>query len=101
METVTEDQLEWCERAGEWSIRQVLHHLTDDGNVFTFIIERTLATPGCKVFFGGFPGNEAWADQLGFDQRPVTQDRALMRAQHNFLAELVIIFPDRWQNQVG
>lgn len=101
MDSVTEDQLDWRETAGEWSIRQVLHHLTDDGNVFTFIIERALATPGCKVFFGGFPGNEVWADQLGFNQRPVTHARSLIRAQHNFLTELVNAFPDRWENQVG
>jgi hypothetical protein len=101
MVSVTADQLDWRETAGEWSIRQVLHHLTDDGNVFTFIIERALATPGCKVFFCGFPGNETWADQLGFDQRPVTNALALMRAQHNFLTELVSAFPDRWGNHVG
>jgi ribosomal protein S18 acetylase RimI-like enzyme len=101
IETVTAEQLDWRETAGEWSIRQVLQHLTDDGNVFTFIIERALATPGCKVFFGGFPGNEVWANQLGFDQRPVTQALALMRAQNKFVVELVSAFPDRWGNQVG
>jgi hypothetical protein len=98
---VSDEQLDWREKAGEWSIRQILHHLTDDGNVFTFIIERALATPGCKVFFCGFPGNETWADQLGFDQRPVTYALALMRAQHNFLTELASAFPDRWGNHVG
>ena len=101
IDSLTEDQLDWRKTADEWSIRQVLHHLADDGNVFTFIIERALATPGCKVFFGGFPGNEVWADQLAFDQRPVTHALALMRAQSKFVAELVSRFPDRWGNQVG
>ena len=95
-----EDQLDWQEKEGEWSIRQVLHHLTDDGNVFTFIIERALATPGAKVVFGGFPGNEPWANQLGFDQRPVTQAWDLLLAQRKFLVELVCHFPERWGNQV-
>jgi hypothetical protein len=99
--SLTEDQLDWRITAGEWSIRQVLHHLADDGNVFTFIIERGLATPGCKVFFGGFPGNEVWAAQLTFDQRPVTHALALMRTQSKFVAELVSHFPDRWGNLVG
>jgi hypothetical protein len=101
MKTVTEDQLDWRGTTDGWSMRQVLHHLTDDGNVFTFIIERALATPGCKVFFGGFPGNEVWADQLAFNQRPVTHALALMRAQTKFVVELVSAFPDRWGNQVG
>jgi hypothetical protein len=101
MESVTEDQLDWSAQEGEWCIRQVLHHLTDDCNVYTFIIERALATPGCKVFFGGFPGNEAWADRLGFDQRPITRAWDLLHAQRRFLAELVSCYPERWSNQVG
>lgn len=101
METVTEDQLDWSAQTPEWTIRQVLHHLTDDGNVFTFIIEGALATPGCKVFFGGFPGNEAWADRLGFDRRPIEPALELLRVQRRFIAELVSCFPDRWSNQVG
>lgn len=101
MQSVTDDQLDWSEREGEWRIRQVLHHLVDDGNVYTFIIERALATPGCKVFFGGFPGNETWADRLGFDQRPITHAFALLRAQRLFLAELISLYPERWGNQVG
>lgn len=101
METVSEDQLDWSTQAGEWSIRQVLHHLTDDGNVYTFIIERALATPGCKVFFGGFPGNEPWADRLCFDRRPITHAWDLLHAQHRFLAELVSHCADRWGNPAG
>lgn len=100
MESVSENQLDWSAQEGEWTIRQVLHHLTDDGNVYTFIIERALATPGCKVFFGGFPGNEAWADRLGFDQRPITRAWDLLCAQRRFLAELVSCYPERWGNQV-
>jgi hypothetical protein len=101
MASVTDDQLDWSELEGQWRIRQVLHHLVDDGNVYTFIIERALATPGCKVFFGGFPGNETWANRLGFDQRPITQAYALLRAQRLFLAELISHFPNRWGNQVS
>ncbi len=101
MEPVTEDQLDWTARDGGWSIRQVLHHLTEDGNVYTFIIERALATPGCKVFFGGFPGNEAWADSLGYDQRPIASAWDLLHAQNQFIAELVSRFPDRWDNPLA
>lgn len=101
LETVPEDGLDWTESEEEWSIRQVIHHLADDGNVYTFIIERALATPDCKVFFGGFPGNEQWADRLNFSQRPIQPALKLMRAQRAFLADLIARFPDRWDNKVG
>ena len=76
METVSDDQLAWTDQKGGWRIRQVLHHLTDDGN-------------------------KAWANQLGFDQRPATHVIALLRAQRLFLAELVSQFPNRWGIQVS
>ena len=101
MEPITEEQLDWAEDECGWSIRQVIHHLTDDGNVFTFIIERALATPGCKVFFTDFPGNEAWADRLGFDQRSIDRAWDLLHAQRCFIAELVSCCPERWDNSVG
>ena len=101
LENLPENALDWAENEGEWSIREVLHHLAEDCNVYAFIIERALATPGCKVFFGEFPGNQAWGQQLGFDKRPVENARALMHAHRGFLAELVGYFPDRWENQVN
>ena len=92
--------LDWAEE-GEWSIREILHHLADDGNVYVFIIERGLATPDCKVFFGEFPGNEAWADRLAFGERPVEGVLNLIHAQRQFLAEVLGHFPDRWENKAN
>ena len=57
LDGVPDEGLYWVENEDEWSIREVVHHLADDYNVYTFIIERALATPDCKVFFGEFPGN--------------------------------------------
>jgi len=99
--TIPEEGLDWAKSDDEWSIREIIHHLTDDGNVYTFIIERALATPDCKVFFGGFPGNEQWAERLDFSQRPVQPALNLMHAQRVFVSELVGRFPDRWDNKVG
>lgn len=101
LEKVPGDGLDWLEKEGEWTIRQVIHHVTDDCNVYTFVIERALVIPDCKVFFVGFPGNEAWADGLDFDLRPVTHALKLMRAHRDFLSELVEHFPDRWGNKAG
>lgn len=100
LEGLPEDALDWSDKE-DWSIREVLHHLADDGNVYTFIIERALAIPDCKVFFGEFPGNEAWAERLDFGERPVDGVLNLIQAQRHFLAELVGHFPERWENKVN
>jgi hypothetical protein len=97
---VPESGWEWSEKEGEWTIRQILHHLAEDMIVYGFILERALATPGCKVFFGEFPGNQEWADRLGFNQRPVCLALDLIRAQRPFFSELFSLFPGKWENTV-
>lgn len=101
MQQVPEEGLDWAEKPGEWSIREVLHHLAEDCNVYAFIIERALAIPGCKVFFGEFPGNQAWGKQLAWVERPVNIALEMIHVHRKFLAELVGHFPDRWENPVN
>lgn len=100
LQDVSEENLDWNESEGEWTIRHVIHHVAEDCNVYAFIIERALATPGSKVVFGDFPGNNAWADRLGFGERPIEPAIELIHAHRKFLAELVSHFPDRWDNSV-
>jgi len=97
---VPDEGLDWSKKEGDWTIRQIIHHVTEDITVYGFILEQALALPGCKVVFGDFPGNEAWADSMGFDQRSVNNALALMRAQRAYFAELINHFPDRWKNKV-
>ena len=98
---VPECGLDWVEKEGEWSIRQVIHHVAEDCNVYAFIVERALAIPGSKVIFGEFPGNMVWADRLGFGERPIGIAIELIHTHRKFLAELVAHFPDRWDNRVS
>lgn len=100
LKNVPGEGLGWAEGEGEWTIRHVIHHVAEDCNVYAFIVERALALPGSKVFFGDFPGNEDWADRLGFGERPVEPAIELMHAHRKFLAELVSHFPECWDNSV-
>jgi len=97
---VPEAGLDWREGGEGWSIRQIIHHVAEDCNVYTFIIERALATPGCKITFGEFPGNEPWAERLGWDTKPVATALELMHAHRLFIAEMVSLLPDHLQNEV-
>jgi hypothetical protein len=92
---------DWREEEDGWSVRQIIHHVSEDCNVYAFIIEQALATPGCKVVFGDFPGNDAWGESLNWNERTVGPALALMHAHRIWLAELVSSFPDRWDNEVS
>ena len=100
IDRVPKDGLDWAEKGGEWTIREVVHHVAEDCNVYAFIIERALATPGCNVIFGEFPGNQPWGKALAWHTRPVEPARSLMHAHRVYLADLLTSLPDLWENTV-
>lgn len=97
---LSEMDLDWNEGPGSWSIRQNVHHLAEGGEFFGFAILRALATPGARVFFNDFPGNEPWAKALRCDQRPIEPALGLILAHWRYLAEVLGSLPDNWEHQV-
>ncbi len=101
LEAMTKEKLDQAEKPGDWTIRQILHHLAGDCDVYSFIIKRALVESGSSYFFGDFPGNEAWGDRLDFHKRPVEPALALMHAHRAYLAELVGHFPERMAQKIA
>ncbi len=97
---LTEKELDLSDEPGGWTIRQIVHHVADDGDAWSMSFKKALATPGVPIRFEGFPGNDAWADALAFDKRPVRTALALLRAHRHHIAELAEYFPDAWSRCV-
>ena len=95
-ETAHDFSLAW----GEWSIRQTVHHLADDGDAWCFILKKAIATPGAPIRFEGFPGNEAWAAGLGNDRRQIDSALALIDAHNRLMVELVTTLGDVWDRHI-
>lgn len=95
-----EEQLDLRAAPGEWSIRQIVHHLADDADVWSFILKRAIVQPGAEVIFGEFAGNEAWAAGLEFHRRSIRAAMALIQAHHVYLAEVVDHFPQARERAV-
>lgn len=93
-------QLDEAMAPGEWTIRQIIHHLADDGDVYSFILKKAMALPGTTVNMGVFPGNEPWANALQTSQRPVKAALHLIQAHRECIVELASAFPDRLDHSV-
>jgi hypothetical protein len=72
----------------EWTIRQIVHHVADDADAWSFGLKKALANPGAPLRFDGFPGNERWFAALAFDRRPVQAALNLIEAHRQVMAEL-------------
>lgn len=84
-----------CEEGG-WTVRQVIHHVTDDCDVWSMCIKKAIVTPGVIIQFEGFPGNEAWTQAMDFAHRPVKPALELISAHRRYVAETARHFSGEW-----
>ena len=85
---------------GTWTIREIIHHLVDDGDVWSMRIKQALATPDVTVRFEGYPGNEVWAGHLDFEDRDVGPAVNLITAHCHYLIELLTRFSNSWDHAI-
>jgi hypothetical protein len=97
---LSETELDKTSEPGGWRIREIIHHLADDCDVWSMCIKKAIATPGVTIRFEGFPGNEEWARALEFDRRGTDAALQLIAAHRRYLAELTEHFSDRWDSTV-
>jgi hypothetical protein len=84
----------------QWTIRQIVHHVTDGCGEWNSCIRKAIATPGAVVRFEGYPGNEAWANALKFESRSILTGLTLLKVNYQYLAELLTYFPDAWDQTI-
>jgi hypothetical protein len=97
---LSEADLDILSEADGWTIRQIIHHITDDCDVWSMCIKKAIATPGVSVRFEGFPGNEAWAQALDFGSRPTGSAIDLLGAHRRYLVQLLNHFSKSWDCSV-
>lgn len=98
---LNENQLDLAFEEGAWNIRQIVHHLSDDGDVYSFVIKRTIASPGFATRFEGFPGNEPWGCALCTSRRKIDTSLQLIEAHRKSIAELMDSIPEALQMEAG
>jgi hypothetical protein len=97
---LTEEQLDRSISPGEWTIRQIVHHVSEDGETWSMTAKKAIAIPGTPVNFGNSPGNDPWAKALAYDKRPIRAAIALFKSHRHLIAELAVYFADEWDNFV-
>jgi hypothetical protein len=94
------EDLDLVSEADGWTIREIIHHLADDCDVWSMCIKKAIATSGALVRFEGFPGNEAWAEGLDFKTRQIEPAVGLIIAHREYLTNMLEHFSDAWDRTV-
>ena len=77
---LSDDDLARTYGPGKWSIRYVLHHLTDSEVVFTERLRRVISEPTMVVWYYD---QDAWAKALDYSTRPLGASRPVYEALRN------------------
>lgn len=81
---------------GEWSIRQIVHHVADSEATALAQSKFALAEPG-RLFIPNRYDPAAWARGLAYERRDITPALALFAAVRGHLAQLLQELPDARQ----
>lgn len=82
---LSSEQLRLTYAPGKWTIKALLHHLADAETVLYERIRRGIANPGQVVY--GF-NQDAWAEELHYDQRPLTLNQQLYQVTRAAVIDL-------------
>lgn len=80
---------------GEWSIREIVHHLVDADAAVLFRTKLGLAEPG-RTITGNPYQQDRWADGLAYAERDIAPSVLLFRAIHVHIVQLMRTLPDAW-----
>jgi uncharacterized damage-inducible protein DinB len=96
---LSDADLDTTRSAGEWTTRQIVHHLADGEAHWLTAIKMALIEPGF-VYHHNTWNQEASSDALAYTTRPIEPSLALFRAQRTHVLQLLHALPGAWDRHV-
>lgn len=84
---------------GEWSIREIVHHLSESESLLLLTLKSALAQSGSTYVRNSYD-QAHWVEALAYRQRAVEPSVALIKATHQHLAHLMQHIPDYTERYV-
>jgi uncharacterized damage-inducible protein DinB len=88
--------------ADSWTIRQIVHHLTDGDDIWKAFIKRAIGNPGGEFkldWYWQMPQDE-WAERWAYSERAIDPSLALFRASRGHIVQLLQHATDAWEKSL-
>ena len=102
LEGLTDCELDFSPVNGGWSIRQIIHHITDGDDIWKNAIKMALGNEQAVFtlkWYLAFPQTE-WAKRWGYEKRSIDVSLTLFRANRDHIVQLLENTPDGWNKSV-
>jgi hypothetical protein len=86
LDGITDEELDRRPKPGEWTAREIVHHLADSETNSYIRLRRLFAEDGPAIV--GYD-QDGWAQELGYARRPIEQPLAVFNAVRASSSELL------------
>jgi uncharacterized damage-inducible protein DinB len=88
---------------GGWTIRQIVHHITDGDDIWKICIKQALGNEQSEFSLDWYRAEtqDTWADRWAYRQRSVDISLSLLEATRNHVIQLLEHIPEGWDKSVG
>ncbi|GCE28834.1 hypothetical protein KDA_43180 [Dictyobacter alpinus] len=90
---LSEQDLQLTKSPGEWSIQQLVHHISDGDDLWMHVVKAALTQSGCQYRHDWYTTDNASAGKLDYAGRAIGPALALFRANHEHTLQLVRHLP--------
>jgi hypothetical protein len=101
LEGLIESEMEEMSRAtGEWTIRQIVHHINDADDLWKMCIKAALGDSGCRFDASWYVVRNGWAETLEYAGMEVGPALDLFAANRAHIVQMIQTLPDAWDRHV-
>ncbi len=96
---LSESELDQAPSQGGWSIREIVHHIADGDDIWSFCIKMALGNEQGEFhldWYSPFP-QTTWASNWAYAKRPVHSSLALLKATRANVLDLLAHRTDAWE----
>jgi uncharacterized damage-inducible protein DinB len=99
---LNDNELDYIPSNGGWSIRQIIHHLSDGDDLWKTCIKIALGNEKAEFtlkWYSALPQIE-WAKRWSYENRSIDVSLTLLRANRDHISQLLEFVSDGWTKSV-
>lgn len=102
LEGLAETDLDLTRTPKDWSIRQIVHHLTETDSMLLMMFTTALAQSGSTFIRNSYDQDDQdhWVETLVYKERAIEPSLALFKAMRRHFAHLFQHIPDYWDRYI-
>jgi hypothetical protein len=96
---LSEDQLDSAPDDENWTIRQIIHHVVDGDDIWTWFVKQALGGKGRPFDLSWYwdLAQDDWAENWHYASRPIGPSLALLKTNREHVLSLLSTVPKPWK----